>query len=209
MTLRGIGLVLVLFGLLSPAAVLAQTGAASLTGIVTDQSGGAIPGATVTATNQATNVNYTAVSNEAGNYTITSVPVGTYVVKAELTGFKTAATAAVDLEAKQIGRFDFKLEIGAIAENVQVVGQSPLLQTETATVGEVISGTTVVGLPLNGRNTGQLSLLLPGTVTVNPGSSALKILASTGPLTNTTTTACLLMSNGPRERAAIFLMRAL
>src|SRR5947207_982324 len=170
MTLRGIGLVLVLFGLLSPAAVLAQTGAASLTGIVTDQSGGAIPGATVTATNQATNVNYTAVSNEAGNYTITSVPVGTYVVKAELTGFKTAATAAVDLEAKQIGRFDFKLEIGAIAENVQVVGQSPLLQTETATVGEVISGTTVVGLPLNGRNTGQLSLLLPGTVTVNPGS---------------------------------------
>src|SRR5205814_1482106 len=108
------------------------------------QSGGAIPGATVTATNQATNVNYTAVSNEAGNYTITSVPVGTYVVKAELTGFKTAATAAVDLEAKQIGRFDFKLEIGAIAENVQVVGQSPLLQTETATVGEVISGSTVV-----------------------------------------------------------------
>src|SRR5436190_18764902 len=170
MRLRAIRFVLVIFGLLSPVAVLAQTGAASLTGIVTDQSGGAIPGATVTATNQATNVNYTAVSNEAGNYTITSVPVGTYVVKAELTGFKTAATAAVDLEAKQIGRFDFKLEIGAIAENVQVVGQSPLLQTETATVGEVISGTTVVGLPLNGRNTGQLSLLLPGTVTVNPGS---------------------------------------
>src|SRR5204863_1390444 len=170
MTLRRIELLLVLLGLLSPAAVLAQTGAASLTGIVSDQSGGAIPGATVTATNQATNVDYTAISNEAGNYTITAVPVGTYVVKAELTGFKTAATVPVALEAKQIGRFDFKLEVGAIAENVQVVGQSPLLQTETATVGEVISGTTVVGLPLNGRNTGQLSLLLPGTVTINPGS---------------------------------------
>jgi carboxypeptidase family protein len=170
MKLRVIGFVLALSGLLSPEAARAQTGAASLTGIVTDQTGAAIPGATVTATNQATNVDYTAISNEAGNYTITSVPVGTYVIKAELTGFKTAATVPVDLEAKQIGRFDFKLEVGTIAENVQVVGQSPLLQTETATVGEVISGTTVVGLPLNGRNTGQLSLLLPGTVTVNPGS---------------------------------------
>src|SRR5437867_10891817 len=140
MTLRGIGLVLVLFGLLSPAAVLAQTGAASLTGIVTDQSGAAIPGATVTATNQATNVDYTAISNQAGNYTITSVPVGTYVVKAELAGFKTAATVPVALEAKQIGRFDFMLEVGAISENVKVVGQSRLLHIASATVGEVIAG---------------------------------------------------------------------
>src|SRR5262245_24999803 len=54
---------------------LAQTGAASVTGLVTDQSGGAAPGVTVTATNQATNVGYTAVTNQAGNYTITSVPV--------------------------------------------------------------------------------------------------------------------------------------
>jgi carboxypeptidase family protein len=170
MRLRAIGFVLAIFGLLSPVAVLAQTGAASLTGIVTDQSGGAIPGATVTATNQATNVDYAAVSNEAGNYTMTSLPVGTYVVKAELAGFKTAATRPIDLEAKQVGRFDFKLEVGALAENVEVVGQSPVLQTETATVGEVISGTTLQALPLNGRNSGQLSLLLPGVVTPNPGS---------------------------------------
>ena len=59
------------------ATAFAQTGAASLTGIVSDQSGGKVPGATVTATNQATNVTYTAVSNEAGNYSISSVPVGT------------------------------------------------------------------------------------------------------------------------------------
>ena len=156
--------------ILLPVSAAAQTGAGSLTGIVADQSGAAVPGATVTATNQATNVNYTAVSNESGNYTITSVPVGTYVLKAELSGFKTATTQAIDVEAKQIVRFDFKLQLGAIEETVQVIGQSPLLQTESVTVGEVISGTTVVGLPLNGRNTGQLSLLLPGTVTVNPGS---------------------------------------
>jgi hypothetical protein len=155
---------------LAPASVLAQTGAGSLTGIVSDQSGGKVPGATVTATNQATNVAYTAVSNEAGNYTLTSLPVGMYVVKAELPGFKTATTTAFQVEAKQTVRFDFTLQLGAVEELIEVTGQSPVLQTETATVGEVISGTTVTALPLNGRNTGQLALLLPGTVTVNPRS---------------------------------------
>src|SRR6476660_5342865 len=85
--------------LLHPGPVSAQTGAGSLTGIVSDQSGAKVPGATVTATNQATNVAYTAVSNEAGNYSITSVPVGTYVMKAELSGFKTATTNPIQAEA--------------------------------------------------------------------------------------------------------------
>ena len=163
-------LLLLAAAVLQPAAALAQTGAASVTGIVTDQSGATVPGATITATNQDTNVAYTAISNEAGNYTITSVPVGLYVVKAELSGFRTSASNPIQIEAKQILRFDFKLEIGTVQETILVAGESPLLQTESATVGEVISGTTVVGLPLNGRNTGQLSLLLPGVVTVNPGS---------------------------------------
>ncbi len=157
-------------GLLAPAAALAQTGAAVADRHRHDQSGAAVPGATVTATNQATNVAYTAVSNEAGNYTITSLPVGTYVVKAELASFKTAATKPIQLEAMQIVRIDFKLELGSLEETVEVTGESPVLQTETATVGEVISGTTLQALPLNGRNTGQLSLLLPGVVTPNPGS---------------------------------------
>lgn len=160
---------LLALGLL-PAAAFAQTGAASLTGLVSDQTGAAVPGATVTATNQSTNVDYTAVSNEAGNYTITGLPVGTYVVKSELSRFKTAATKPIQLEANQIARVDFKLELGAVEETVQVTGESAVLQTETATVGEVISGTTLQSLPLNGRNTGQLSLLLPGVVTPNPSS---------------------------------------
>jgi len=151
-------------------AALAQTGAASITGLLTDQSGAAAPGVTVTATNQATNVPYTAVSNEAGNYTITAVPVGTYVVKAELSGFKTPTTRPLQLEAKQIARIDFKLEVGALEDTVEVTAEAPVLQTESATVGEVLSGTTVQALPLNGRNTGQLTLLLPGVVTPNPGS---------------------------------------
>jgi hypothetical protein len=156
--------------LLAPVVALAQTGAASLTGIVSDQSGAAVPGATVTATNQATNVDYTAVSNEAGNYTVTSLPVGAYVVKAELSRFKTAATKPIQMEAKQIVRIDFKLELGGVEETVEVKSEAQVLQTESATVGEVISGSTLSALPLNGRNTGQLSLLLAGVVTPNPGS---------------------------------------
>ena len=64
----------------------AQTGMATVTGIVSDESGAAVPGLTVTATNQATNVMYTGVTNEAGNYIMTSVPIGTYVVAVELDG---------------------------------------------------------------------------------------------------------------------------
>ena len=109
---------------------LAQTGAASITGLLTDQSGAAAPGVTVTATNQATNVPYTAISNTAGNYTITSVPLGTYVVKAELTGFKTATTKPFQLEAKQIARLDLKLELGALEDKVEVTAEAPVLQTE-------------------------------------------------------------------------------
>ncbi len=149
-------------------ALYAQTGAASITGIVSDATGAAAPGVTVTAVNQATNVEYSGTSNTAGNYTITSLPVGTYVVKSTLTGFKTSTTKPIELEAKQIARLDFKMEVGALEDSIEVVSQSPLLQTQSVTVGEVISGNTVQSLPLNGRNPGQLALLLPGTMTPRP-----------------------------------------
>ncbi|PYR73027.1 MAG: hypothetical protein DMF86_21710 [Acidobacteria bacterium] len=87
-------------GFLAPVAVLAQTGAGSMTGIISDQSGLSVPGAIVIAMDQATNVQYIAFSNEAGNYTITSVPVGTYIVKADLSRFKTATTKPIHVEAK-------------------------------------------------------------------------------------------------------------
>jgi len=178
-------LLLLLLGLLAPASAGAQTGAASLTGIVTDETGAAVPGATVTATNQATNVEYTSVSNEAGSYTMTSLPVGTYVIKAELSRFKTAASKPIAMEAKQVVRLDFKLELGAVEETVEVKSDTPVMQTETATVGSVISGTTLSALPLNGRNTGQLSLLLPGVVSPNPSAfTAIRNFSSGRPYVN-------------------------
>jgi hypothetical protein len=168
---RACGLLLALVLVLGLQAVAyAQTGAASITGLVTDQSGAPAPGVSVTATNQATNVDYSAVSNQSGNYTITSVPVGTYVVKSALSGFKTTTTKPITLEAKQIARLDLKMEIGALEDTVEVTAQATVLQTESATVGEVISAKTVESLPLNGRNANQLALLLPGAVTPNPDS---------------------------------------
>ena len=146
----------------------AQSAGGSITGLVKDESGAAVPGATISVINQATNIAYTATSNAVGNYTVTNIPVGVYVVKAALPGFKTAATKAVDIEARQIARLDFKMSVGALEDTIEVTAEGAVLQTETTTVGEVISGTTVQSLPLNGRNTGQLALLLPGALTPSP-----------------------------------------
>src|SRR5690349_2749808 len=88
--------------ILLPHTVAAQTGAASFTGIITDQGGAALPGVTVTATNESTQVAYTSVSNNAGAYTIQALPIGSYVVKTDLTGFAPKTTNPITLEAGQI-----------------------------------------------------------------------------------------------------------
>ena len=110
--LLGYALLAFVIGILTPAVTLAQTGLAIVTGIVSDEAGGAVPGVTVTATNQATNIAYTGVTNEAGNYIITSVPIGGYVISVELQGFKSVQST-VTLSAAQTARVDFKLELGA------------------------------------------------------------------------------------------------
>jgi hypothetical protein len=163
----------------------AQTGAASITGIVSDDTGAAMQDVIVVATNEATFVTYSAVSNAAGVYTLTSLPVGTYVVSSDLTGFKPVVTSPMAVEANQIARLDLRLQLGAVEDVVEVVGASPLLKTENATVGEIISGTTATTLPLNGRNTNQLTLLLSGVVTPNPASfTALRNFGSGRPYVN-------------------------
>jgi outer membrane receptor protein involved in Fe transport len=160
------GPLLLLAALASPA--FGQAVTATVTGKVADNSGGAIGGASVVATNQETGVQYPARSNEVGAYTISGLPLGRYVVRAELAGFKAISTNPFTLESGQTARINLKLEVGAVSEVVEVVGVSPILQTESAVVGEVISGTTVAALPLNGRNFAQLALLIPGVQTHAP-----------------------------------------
>ena len=165
---KGGWLLLLVAALASP--VLGQSVTASVTGTVTDNTGAVLKAAAVVAVNQATRVEYKGQSNDSGVYTISGLPIGSYVVKAEAKGFKSVTTNPLTLETNQVARVNLKLELGAVTEQVEVVGVNPILQTENAVVGEVISGTTVVALPLNGRNFAQLALLAPGVQTHAPDS---------------------------------------
>jgi hypothetical protein len=151
-----VGAMVLLVGLRLAAPAAAQTGLATLTGIVSDESGGGVPGVNVTARNQGTNVPYVGSTNEAGNYIITSLPIGTYVVTVELAGFKTAQSK-VTLAASQTGRLDFRLELGAVEETVEVVATSVVLQTENAVVGNRVSREQVDSMPLQTRSLSTLT----------------------------------------------------
>ena len=146
---------------------LAQTGLATVTGLVSDTSGGAVPGVTVTATNQATNIAYTGVTNDAGNYIITSVPIGQYVVTVDLTGFK-GAQSKVALSAAQTARVDFQMEVGSVEERVDVVAMSAVLQTENAVVGKIVEREQIERLPAQGRNLSTATLYMAGVTSTNP-----------------------------------------
>jgi len=154
---------------ITPTPSSAQTGLATVTGLVTDNTGAAVPGVTVTATNQATNVDYTGLSNEAGAYLITAVPIGTYVVRSALTGFKTVQSN-VSLSAAQTARVDFKLEVGAVEERVEVAATGAVLQTENAVVGQTMQREQVEKLPIQGRNLAASTLYAAGVTTPNPAS---------------------------------------
>jgi hypothetical protein len=132
----------------------------TITGEVRDASGALVPGVTVTALNKATNATRATVTNAVGLYDFPALPPGSYTVKTELDGFKTA-TRDVELQVQQTVRLNFALELGTIAELATVVGVSPLVETSNATVGTVIENRRIVELPLNGRNYLQLVALSP------------------------------------------------
>jgi hypothetical protein len=131
-------------------------------GLVSDASGAVISGANVTLTNTATNISLSTTTNETGNYTFALVPVGNYTMKVEHQGFRTEVTREFRVETAAQVRQDFKLEVGAVAESVEVTASSVLLTTENATTGGVIENRRIVELPLNGRNMQSLALLVPG-----------------------------------------------
>ena len=109
------------------------------------------PGATVTVTNTATRGTRNTTTNAEGLYTFPAVPPGSYELKVELQGFKTAEIRAFKVDVQQTVRLDVTLEVGAVGETVTVVGQSTLLNTESTTLGTVIENKIVTELPLNGR----------------------------------------------------------
>jgi Carboxypeptidase regulatory-like domain/TonB dependent receptor len=142
-----------------------QTITATLTGTITDSNNAVVPNARVAATNQATQNTFTAQTNTSGNYTIPFLPAGEYVVSVEATGFKKVLSSKIQLEVNQTAKMNLELSVGAVSEIVTVNDVAPVLQTENANVGTVISGNTTNNLPLNGRNFQSLTLLVPGAIT--------------------------------------------
>jgi Carboxypeptidase regulatory-like domain len=173
---RRVGLV-ALGGLVLATPAVGQTGLATVTGLVADSSGAAVPGVTVTATNQATNIAYTGTTNGAGNYVITSVPIGEYIISAGLAGFK-GAQSKVTLSVAQTARVDFTMEVGSIEERVDVIATGAVLQTENAVVGIKADREQVEKLPAISRNVSFVTMYAPGVT--QPQMSSFNSLSGGG-----------------------------
>jgi hypothetical protein len=169
MTLRSL-LILVALLAFTVTPSLAQEVSAGITGKVTDPAGAPIVGASVTAKDMERGTVWPTQTNEEGIYVFPRIPIGTYELKIEATGFKTAVRPNVQLEINQRARLDVAMELGTVTETVEVTGTSPLLQTDTTLVGSVINPTTIVNTPLVSRNFIELTLLAPGVTTPDPSS---------------------------------------
>ncbi len=132
-----------------------------ITGVVSDQTGATVAGATVTATNLGTTAARTTSTNEAGNYSFPALAPGMYTLRVEKTGFKTVSRPNIELQVQMIARVNFDMQVGQVSESVEVSAQAALLTSETATVGTVIENKRIVELPLNGRNALSLAALSP------------------------------------------------
>ncbi|MGP8094580.1 MAG: carboxypeptidase regulatory-like domain-containing protein [Candidatus Sulfotelmatobacter sp.] len=148
---------------------LAQVDTGSLVGTVKDASGAVLPGVTVTATNVDTGVATTAKTEQNGDYVITPLHIGRYSVSVEATGFRREIRKDIVLDVQQTIRLDFSLKVGSISETMEVSGAPPLLETENASLGDVVTAETVEELPLNGRRYTDLAELTSGVAKVIEG----------------------------------------
>jgi outer membrane receptor protein involved in Fe transport len=162
----------ILFALIlsaSPVAVAAQVTTATVYGVVRDATGAVLPGATVMATNQGTNLSRDAITDERGEFALPALPAGRYTLKIELPGFKSYTNQGLDLGAGQIVRQTFSLEVGQVSENITVSESAPLVQTATAAQQESIGTLQVRDLPLARRNIVGLITQAPGVTENSTG----------------------------------------
>ena len=165
----GLSVALLVVCLLSAESVRSQT-SSSILGKVRDRSGGVIPDATVTAIHLATRDNYTGVTDAQGDYRIDLRQVGRFELRIEMTGFKSAVFSNIVIEVGQAARLDATLEVGQLSETLTVETSSPVVRTETSSIGEVMDNRKILELPLKGREYIQLATLMPGVASRNPRS---------------------------------------
>ena len=129
-----------------------------------DVQGGVIPGATITLTNEGTNATRTMVTNEVGEYMFPKVVPGVYSVLAELTGFKSFERLGIEIGVQRFMVLDIRLEIGGIEETVMVSGETPLIETASASVSSTLENVEMVTLPTSSRNPFSLAMTTPNVV---------------------------------------------
>jgi hypothetical protein len=166
--LLGLGLLAAAFAVLAPASAQETTG--SINGNVTDPSGAAVSGATVTASDVNRGTAFPTQTNSDGAYYLTHLPIGKYTVKVEAKGFQIAVHSAFDLVLDQVARIDVQMTVGTMSQTVEVTGAPPLLQTETTDISTHIDHVVTENIPLITGNYNELTLLTPGATSTNPGA---------------------------------------
>src|SRR5258708_26012219 len=129
----------------------AQTLDTGILGTITDPTGAVVAGAVVNITQTATGVRRTAQTAADGKYEVRYLVPGEYSIEVRAQGFRAARASSVIVQINQQARLDFSLQVGEVQETVEVTATVPLLNTETATLGEVVARERIVNLPLNGR----------------------------------------------------------
>jgi hypothetical protein len=150
----------------------AQLGTATISGSVRDSTGAVIVGASVTAVNTATGFRRPTISNELGQYSLPGLTPGVYDLIVEFQGFRRFLQSGLRLQVDQNALINVILEVGEVTETVEIRGQAPLIESQTAAIGAVIDTQKILALPLNGRNFVQLALLVPGSNTGAPGAAS-------------------------------------
>ncbi|MFI5165327.1 MAG: TonB-dependent receptor domain-containing protein [Thermoanaerobaculales bacterium] len=149
--------------LLLPTAARGQTSTGAIEGTAVDANGGGLPGVTITVTNPATGYFRSTVAEVGGVYRFPALPVGTYSVKAELSGFATVTTEGVVVDVATTRTITITMKPAKVSENITVTAEVPLVET-TPAVGTVVDQQQLENLPLNGRQFANLGVLAPGTM---------------------------------------------
>ena len=147
------------------ASAYGQATSGQITGTITDASAAAIPGASVSISNQGTGLKRQAESNERGAYAFPLLPPGIYRISVVKSGFGPMTRIGLDLSVDQTARLDFKLEVGAVADTVEVNASGAAIEQDTSALGQLIDSTKVSNIPLNGRNPFRLVQLTTNVLT--------------------------------------------
>lgn len=149
-----------------------QTPTAQVTGIITDASGAVVPNAKIDLEEVNTGIHSEAVSNDSGNYVVANLKPGDYRITLRKDGFSTITRESINLVVSQVARLDFTLNVGATTQTIDITGRAPVLETSTASIGQIVESKAVSDLPLNGRNFLQLAKLSTGVLEAKPGDRA-------------------------------------